>query len=97
MRFPPQLGCSGSPIFMAQVIVGKQPKWKFTVVAAIFAKDSSDVLYGIPVMEEFEQIREILKNTDQAQRSRDLSYCSAFLGDEVKKKKNIDSAEREQC
>jgi len=39
LRFPPQLGCSGSPIFMAQVIVGKQPKWKFTVVAAIFAKD----------------------------------------------------------
>lgn len=40
LGFPPQLGCSGSPIFMAQVIVGKQPKWKFTVVAAIFAKDT---------------------------------------------------------
>ena len=37
LGFPPQLGCSGSPIFMAQVIVGKKPEWKFTVVAAVFA------------------------------------------------------------
>lgn len=69
-EIPPQLGCSGSPIFMAQVILGKQPQWKFTVVAAIFAKDRSDVLYGISVMEEFEQIRMILIDTDQAQHNR---------------------------
>jgi len=97
LGFPPQLGCSGSPIFMAQVILGKQPKWKFTVVAAIFAKDSSDVLYGIPVMEEFEQIRMILIDTNQTQQSSKLSDCSAKLGDSVQTEKYNDLSKSEQA
>lgn len=80
----PEFGCSGSPIFSADVTMTTKPlKWRFAVVGAIYARCALDQsLCGISIDEEFEQIRQIILSTDQVIRYKQMSSCSSSIGDE---------------
>ncbi|MGV3740217.1 MAG: hypothetical protein ACO1N3_02865 [Gammaproteobacteria bacterium] len=80
----PEFGCSGSPIFSADVTLTTKPlKWRFAVVGAIYARCALDQsLCGISIDEEFDQIRQIILSTEQAIRYTQMSSCSSSIGDE---------------
>lgn len=80
----PEFGCSGSPIFSADVTITTKPlKWRFAVVGAIYARSALDQsLCGISIDEEFEQIRQIILSADQAIRYAQMSRCRSSIGDE---------------
>ena len=80
----PQLGSSGSPILEAFVIPGKDPKWNFRSVAALYgrcpkawwdrSKDSQSMtdakmICAIPIKQDFDQILRILHGEEIGKRN----------------------------
>ncbi|PJD91369.1 MAG: hypothetical protein CK424_07030 [Legionella sp.] len=93
----PQPGCSGTPIFSAKVIIGKIPSWKFEVVGALYARCldpipselSQKLVCGVPIVGEFEQIRQILISLDSAAHHAKKAKCSMTI-------KDVDQAQTSQ-
>ena len=94
----PEFGCSGSPIFSADVTMTTKPlKWRFAVVGAIYAGCALDQsLCGISIDEEFGQIRQIILSADQAIRYSQMSRCSYSIGDEHQARISEILAQQEQ-
>lgn len=98
----PQPGCSGSPILSARITLGKNPTWQFAITAALYARcnastglQSQKLVCGIPVAQEFEQIRKTLITLDSAEHYHNQALCWDTLGDKhhmelAKAKSNIE-------
>eukprot|EP01035_Chromulina_nebulosa_P022275 gene22275-28851_t len=89
----PRPGCSGTPIFSAKMIIGKTSKWKFEIIGALYARcndpDSVDLsaeqsqklICSVPIVEDFEQIRQILVKLDSADNYKVREQCSSNIKD----------------
>ncbi|MEI6095507.1 MAG: hypothetical protein WCR08_08640 [Gammaproteobacteria bacterium] len=77
----PKFGCSGAPIFSAEVLIDRIPSWRFEIVGAVYARAQGNILCGIPIDQEFEQIRRILIALDSVTRQQQRQICSTILGD----------------
>jgi hypothetical protein len=86
----PQEGCSGTPIFSAQLTLGKSPNWRFDTVGALYARCASSssafeamsfLVCAVPIVEEFEQIRSILLALESSESYQQRAKYSALVGD----------------
>lgn len=92
----PDFGCSGSPIFSAEVVIGKTPTWRFELIGAVYARHLS-ALCGIPIVQEFEQIRQIIISTDSSARHRQRMISSEHIGDAQQAQTSQILAERDEA
>ena len=101
----PQLGCSGTPIFAATIILGKSPRWRFTTVGALYARcvtmhgleSPTYQICAVPIAEEFEQIRSILIALESSEHYRNRAMYSEKLGDESQAVANRNMSGYEQA
>ena len=89
----PQPGCSGTPIFAANMTI-ENPTWTFEILGALYARctdtlgemdqfphRAQKLVCCVPIAHDFEQIRRIMISLDSANNYQKKSECSVALID----------------